>query len=134
MSPSWRWNNIPLPEPHIIGILVSGALHLARPWGISGDKRLYRVPDGALSGLESRSRHRQCGPPPMSIWSSHTRSFPAGLTPSVATRCMSAGRYSILEVRSSCETRGWSHRFRLWEGSFTVRFFEKSTRCRERSE
>src|SRR5215207_5765224 len=50
MSPSWRWNNIPLPEPHIIGILASGALHLARPWGISGDKRLYRVAGWSLVG------------------------------------------------------------------------------------
>ena len=50
MSPSWRWNNIPLPEPHIIGILASGALHLARPWGIPGDKRLYRVAGWSLVG------------------------------------------------------------------------------------
>jgi protein-S-isoprenylcysteine O-methyltransferase Ste14 len=42
MSSSWRWNNIPLPEPHIIGILASGALHLARPWRLPGDDRLYR--------------------------------------------------------------------------------------------
>ena len=50
MSSSWRWNNIPLPEPHIIGILASGALHLARPWGIPGDKRLCRVAGWSLVG------------------------------------------------------------------------------------
>src|SRR5215213_10628090 len=50
MLSSWRWNNIPLPEPHIIGILASGALHLARPWGIPGDKRLYRVAGWSLVG------------------------------------------------------------------------------------
>jgi len=50
MSSSWRWNNIPLPEPHIIRILASGALHLARPWGIPGDKRLYRVAGWSLVG------------------------------------------------------------------------------------
>jgi protein-S-isoprenylcysteine O-methyltransferase Ste14 len=50
MSSSWRWNNIPLPEPHIIGILASGALHLARPWGLPGDKQLYRVAGWTLVG------------------------------------------------------------------------------------
>ena len=38
---SWRWNNVPLPEPHIAGILVSGVLHLARPWRVPGSRRLY---------------------------------------------------------------------------------------------
>jgi protein-S-isoprenylcysteine O-methyltransferase Ste14 len=41
MSSSWRWNNIPLPEPHVIAILAGGALHLARPWRLPGSKRLY---------------------------------------------------------------------------------------------
>jgi protein-S-isoprenylcysteine O-methyltransferase Ste14 len=50
MSSSWRWNNIPLPEPHIIGILASGALHLARPWRLPGDKRLYRCAGWTLVG------------------------------------------------------------------------------------
>ena len=40
VSPSWRWNNVPLPEPHILGILASAALHLARPWRLPGSKRL----------------------------------------------------------------------------------------------
>jgi hypothetical protein len=34
-SPSWRWDNIPLPEPHVAGILTSGVLHLTRPWRLS---------------------------------------------------------------------------------------------------
>lgn len=29
---SWRWTNIPLPEPHLMGILASGVLHLTLPW------------------------------------------------------------------------------------------------------
>ncbi len=33
---SWRWNNIPLPEPHIAGILGSGVLDLTRPWKLPG--------------------------------------------------------------------------------------------------
>jgi protein-S-isoprenylcysteine O-methyltransferase Ste14 len=39
-SPSWRWTNVPLPEPHIVGILASGVLHLTRPWTLPGNKRL----------------------------------------------------------------------------------------------
>lgn len=38
---SWRWNNVPLPEAHLAGILFSGALHLARPWRLPGSRRLY---------------------------------------------------------------------------------------------
>lgn len=38
---SWRWKNIPLPEPHMAGILFSGVLHLARPWKLPGNRRLY---------------------------------------------------------------------------------------------
>lgn len=38
---SWRWDNIPLPEPHLIGILLSSALHLARPWRLPESMRLY---------------------------------------------------------------------------------------------
>jgi protein-S-isoprenylcysteine O-methyltransferase Ste14 len=38
---SWRWKNIPLPEPHLAGILASGMLHLTRPWRLPGSQRLY---------------------------------------------------------------------------------------------
>jgi protein-S-isoprenylcysteine O-methyltransferase Ste14 len=38
---SWIWKNIPLPEPHIAGILASGMLHLTRPWRLPGSQRLY---------------------------------------------------------------------------------------------
>jgi protein-S-isoprenylcysteine O-methyltransferase Ste14 len=38
---SWRWDNVPLPEPHIAGILLSTALHLARPWRLPGSRQLY---------------------------------------------------------------------------------------------
>ena len=38
---SWRWNNIPLPEPHIAGIAASGVLHLTHPWRLPGSQRLY---------------------------------------------------------------------------------------------
>ncbi len=40
-SSSCRWSNIPLPEPHIVGLLASGVLHLARPWRLPGSRQLY---------------------------------------------------------------------------------------------
>jgi protein-S-isoprenylcysteine O-methyltransferase Ste14 len=36
-----RWSNIPLPEPHIGGLLASGVLHLARPWRLPGSRQLH---------------------------------------------------------------------------------------------
>lgn len=36
VSSSWRWANIPLPEPHLIGVFTSTALHLIRPWRLPG--------------------------------------------------------------------------------------------------
>jgi protein-S-isoprenylcysteine O-methyltransferase Ste14 len=41
MPSLWRWNNIPLPEPHLTGIFASGVLHLTRPWRLPGSGRLY---------------------------------------------------------------------------------------------
>jgi protein-S-isoprenylcysteine O-methyltransferase Ste14 len=38
---SWRWDNVPLPEPHVAGVLFSAALYLARPWRLPGSRRLY---------------------------------------------------------------------------------------------
>jgi protein-S-isoprenylcysteine O-methyltransferase Ste14 len=46
----WRWNNIPLPEPHIVGILASAALHLAHPWRLPGSRRLYSGTGWTLVG------------------------------------------------------------------------------------
>lgn len=48
--PSWRWDNIPLSEPHLAGILTSGVLHLTRPWRLPGSKRLYRGAGWILVG------------------------------------------------------------------------------------
>lgn len=41
IPPSWKWNNIPLPEPHIAGIAASGVLHLTHLWRLPGSQRLY---------------------------------------------------------------------------------------------
>jgi protein-S-isoprenylcysteine O-methyltransferase Ste14 len=49
-SSSWRWNNIPLPEPHIAGILPSAGLQLARPWRLPGSRRLYSCAGWTLLG------------------------------------------------------------------------------------
>jgi protein-S-isoprenylcysteine O-methyltransferase Ste14 len=49
-SSSWRWNNIPLPEPHMIGILASARLQLARPWRLPGSRRLYSCAGWTLLG------------------------------------------------------------------------------------
>lgn len=48
--PTWRWNNIPLPEPHMAGILTSGVLHFTRPWRLTGSRRLYRGVGWTLVG------------------------------------------------------------------------------------
>ena len=40
-SSSCRWSNIPLPEPHIVGFLASGVLHLARRWRLPGSRQLH---------------------------------------------------------------------------------------------
>ena len=47
---SWRWNNVPLPEPHILGILLSAVMHLARPWRLTGSQRLYSGAGWTLLG------------------------------------------------------------------------------------
>jgi protein-S-isoprenylcysteine O-methyltransferase Ste14 len=50
VSRSWRWNNVPLPEPHIVGMLASATLHLAHPWRLPGSKRLYSGAGWTLVG------------------------------------------------------------------------------------
>jgi protein-S-isoprenylcysteine O-methyltransferase Ste14 len=50
-SPSWRWDNIPLPEPHVAGILTSGVLQLTRPWRLPGSRRLYGSAGWTLAGI-----------------------------------------------------------------------------------
>jgi protein-S-isoprenylcysteine O-methyltransferase Ste14 len=49
-STSWRWANIPLPEPHMAGILASGVLHLARPWRLPGSRSFYSGAGWTLVG------------------------------------------------------------------------------------
>ena len=49
-SSSWRWDNIPLPEPHIVGFLASGVLHLARPWRLPRSRCLNSCAGWTLVG------------------------------------------------------------------------------------
>src|SRR5215213_10152253 len=49
-SPSWRWDNIPLPEPHMAGTLTSGVLQLTRPWRLPGSRWLYSSAGWILAG------------------------------------------------------------------------------------
>jgi len=134
MSSSWRWNNIPLPEPHIIGILASGALHLARPWGIPGDKRLYRVAGWSLVGAGvaiSASVVRAASDVDLEQPYTLISSGPYA----ISRNPMYVG-WMLLYLGGSLVMRNaWMvASLPLVGGSFTVRFFEKSTRCRERSE
>jgi hypothetical protein len=133
ISSSWNWNNVPLPEPHIVGILSSAVLHLARPWRLPGSKRLYSGAGWALVGAGvaiSASAVRAASDVNLERPSTLICSGP---TLSAATRCMSVGPCSMLEVRLSHETHGWSHYFQWWRGSSTETFFERSTRWREYS-
>jgi len=134
MSSSWRWNNIPLPEPHIIRILASGALHLARPWGIPGDKRLYRVAGWSLVGAGvaiSASVVRAASDVDLEQPYTLISSGPYA----ISRNPMYVG-WMLLYLGGSLVMRNaWMvASLPLVGGSFTVRFFEKSTRCRERSE
>src|SRR5215213_7078052 len=49
-SSSCRWSNIPLPEPHIVGLLASGVLHLARLWRLPGSRQLHSGVGWSLVG------------------------------------------------------------------------------------
>lgn len=49
-SSSRRWANVPLPEPHVAGILASGVLHLARPRRLPGSRSFYSGAGWTLVG------------------------------------------------------------------------------------
>ena len=49
-SSSWRWNNIPLPEPHMLGFLMCAVLHFARPWRLPRRSWLNSAAGLALVG------------------------------------------------------------------------------------
>lgn len=40
---TWRWANVPVPEPHVVGLLAGAVLHLLRPWRLTERRGLARV-------------------------------------------------------------------------------------------
>lgn len=50
VSPTWRWANIPLPEPHLIGVFISTALNLIRPWRLPGSSWHHNNVGGIFLG------------------------------------------------------------------------------------
>ncbi len=40
---SWRVNNVPLPEPYLLGIAVGVWLHRMRPWVLPGPRYVHRL-------------------------------------------------------------------------------------------
>lgn len=50
ISSSWRWANVPLPEPYMVGFLTSALLHFAHPWRLPGRRRLHSGTGWTLVG------------------------------------------------------------------------------------
>lgn len=46
----WRWENVPIPKPHVLGLIGSVAFHLYRPWRITENRRLVQVVGWPLIG------------------------------------------------------------------------------------
>lgn len=45
-----RWGNVPIPEPHVLGLVVSVALHSYRPWRITEQRARIRSVGWSLVG------------------------------------------------------------------------------------
>jgi hypothetical protein len=54
-SSSCRWSNIPLPKPHVVGLLASGVLHLARSWRLPESRQLHSGVGWPLVGASENS-------------------------------------------------------------------------------
>lgn len=48
---AWRWSNVPIPEPHVAGLLVGTAIHALTPWRAFEDHRLARPAGWGLVGI-----------------------------------------------------------------------------------
>lgn len=46
----WRWGNVPIPEPHVFGLVASAALHTCRPWRITERRTVVRAVGWPLVG------------------------------------------------------------------------------------
>lgn len=49
-SDGWRWSNVPVPEPHVVGLLIGMTLHAIRPWYAFENQRYLRVGGAGLLG------------------------------------------------------------------------------------
>lgn len=50
-DPAWRWSNLPIPEPHVAGLVVGGFLHVIEPLRIVDGSRWRRQIGLGLIGL-----------------------------------------------------------------------------------
>ena len=50
VSSSWKWDNVPFPEPHLAALLAGGALHVVRPWRLPGGRWWYALAGWPLVG------------------------------------------------------------------------------------
>jgi protein-S-isoprenylcysteine O-methyltransferase Ste14 len=48
---SWRWGNVPLPEPYLLGIAIGAGLHRLRPWPLPGSPIAHRLAGWPLAGM-----------------------------------------------------------------------------------
>ncbi len=46
----WRWSNVPVPEPYVVGLVLGVTLHAVRPWHAFDHPRLFRLVGGAVLG------------------------------------------------------------------------------------
>lgn len=51
MDASWRWSNVPVPEPHVAGFVVGVVLHLIAPRKAVADRRFALSAGTGLVGV-----------------------------------------------------------------------------------
>lgn len=49
-GPRWRWSNVPVPEPHVAGLVVGLVLQRVRPWRAFRERGVARVAGAGLVG------------------------------------------------------------------------------------
>jgi hypothetical protein len=47
----WRVRNVPLPEPHLLGMAIGGWLHHLRPWKLPDSRNISRLVGCSLIAL-----------------------------------------------------------------------------------
>lgn len=49
----WQWSNVPVPEPHVVGLVVGATIHARRPMRLFEDGRRSRRVGWGLIGVGS---------------------------------------------------------------------------------